>query len=58
MNRQFGVGVVLLVGGLAGYAAGLAGPYPGRSLSVTAVMVGVTLAAIGRAVDADAEGWA
>ncbi|SEW12832.1 hypothetical protein [Halobacterium jilantaiense] len=47
MNRIRAAGVVLTIGGVAGYLAGLATPYPGRAFSVTAVMVGVTLAAIG-----------
>lgn len=56
MNRSLGVGLVLSVVGLVGYAAGIWLVYPGRSFSVTAVMVGVTLAAIGRSANGDAEG--
>jgi hypothetical protein len=32
--------------GLVGYAAGVAGPYPGRAFSMTAAMVGITLLAV------------
>jgi hypothetical protein len=46
MNRVGWIGVALTVIGLACYAAGVALAYPGRSFSVTAVMIGVTLAAI------------
>ncbi|QPV63881.1 hypothetical protein I7X12_04415 [Halosimplex litoreum] len=49
MRAAFSLGLALTAVGTAGYAVGVAAPYPGRSLSVTAVMVGVTLAAIGRA---------
>lgn len=48
MNPTLALGVVLSVGGVAAYVAGVFVAYPGRSLSVTAVMVGLTLAAIGR----------
>lgn len=41
-------GGLLTVLGVAGYALGLVAPYPGRAFSLTAVMVGVTLAATGR----------
>lgn len=47
MNRATGAGVVCTVGGLAGYVAGTVAPYPGRSFSITALMVGITLLAIG-----------
>lgn len=49
MHRIRAVGLVLLVGGVLGYALGVLAPYPGRAFSVTAVMVGITLAAIGGA---------
>lgn len=49
MNGAFVAGIVLTVVGLAGYLAGLATPYPGRAFSVAAIMIGVTLAAIGTA---------
>ena len=51
MNRTRATGLVLTIGGVAGYLAGLTTPYPGRAFSVTAVMVGVTLAAIGNGGD-------
>lgn len=41
-------GVALTVLGVAGYLVGVSTPYPGRSFSLTVVMVGVTLAAVGR----------
>lgn len=47
MNRLFALGAVLTVGGVAGYAAGVAVAYEGRAFAVTAVMVGITLLAIG-----------
>jgi len=47
MKRTRAAGVALTVGGVAAYLAGLATPYPGRAFSVTAVTVGITLAAIG-----------
>lgn len=49
MNRVLGTGAALTAVGVVGYVAGVLVPYPGRSFSVTAVMVGVTLLAIGRA---------
>jgi hypothetical protein len=48
MNRTLLAGLVCTALGLAGYALGVARPYPGRALSVTAVMVGITLFAVGR----------
>lgn len=48
MNRAAGAGAVCTVGGLAGYVAGIVIPYPGRSFSITALMIGITLLAIGR----------
>lgn len=47
MYRTRLAGVVLTLGGLAGYALGTATAYPGRAFSVTAVMLGVTLYAVG-----------
>lgn len=49
MNRLVAAGVLLVVLGVVGYAAGIAAPYPARAFSVTAVMVGITLIAIRRA---------
>ena len=48
MNRVSGSGLALAVGGALAYLAGVAAPYPGRAFSLTAVMVGVTLLAVGR----------
>ena len=46
MHRQRLAGVVLFVAGLLGYVAGVFVAYPGRSLSLVAIMVGITLAGI------------
>lgn len=52
MNRTLIAGLLLTVGGILGYAVGVAGdvglvdPYPGRAFSVTGVMVGLTLVAV------------
>jgi hypothetical protein len=48
MNRTLAVGAALLGVGLAGYTFGLVRPFPGRAFSITAVMVGLLLVAIGR----------
>ena len=48
MNPTLALGVVLSVGGVAAYVVGVFVAYPGRAFSVTAVMVGLTLAVIGR----------
>lgn len=47
MARTLSIGLLLTAGGLVGYLAGVAIPYPGRSLSLTVVMVGITIAAVG-----------
>lgn len=47
MNRTFIAGAGLSLVGVGGYAVGVLVAYPGRSFSLTAVMVGITLAAIG-----------
>jgi hypothetical protein len=53
MNRTLIGGIGLTALGLAGYLLGVAGdaglvdPYPGRAFSVTGVMVGITLLAVG-----------
>lgn len=46
MEQRFTVGVVLTLLGLLGYSLGVVASYPGRSFSITALMVGVTLVAI------------
>lgn len=48
MNWSTIAGVALFVAGLAGYVAGVYAAYPGRSFSITAVIVGIALVAIGR----------
>ncbi|MEM4780100.1 MAG: hypothetical protein QXG03_00835 [Halalkalicoccus sp.] len=47
MNRTFAAGVALTVGGFGAYLVGITMPYPGRSLSVSAIMVGVALLSVG-----------
>lgn len=47
MNRIRVVGLALSAGGLVGYVLGVLAPYPGRGFTLTAVMVGITLVAIG-----------
>ncbi|MGB9985790.1 hypothetical protein [Salarchaeum japonicum] len=41
-------GSLLTALSLLAYVVGVLQPYPGRALSITGVMVGVTLAAVGR----------
>ncbi|MDS0282906.1 hypothetical protein [Haloarcula onubensis] len=48
MNTVWALGLLLTVGGVVAYLAGIAVAYPGRAFSVTAVMVGLTLLAVGR----------
>jgi len=48
MHRTGAIGLGLTALALAGYAIGVVAPYPGRSLSLVGVMVGVTLYAISR----------
>ena len=48
MNTQRVAGIGLVVAGLAGYIAGTFVAYPGRAFSVTAVIVGIGVAAISR----------
>jgi len=47
MNTALALGSALTLAGLVGYLAGILAPYPGRAFSVTGVMVGITLVAIG-----------
>lgn len=56
MNRILSAGIALSLAGLVAYAAGILTAYPGRSFSVTALMVGVTLLAIGRSGVAEPDG--
>lgn len=45
----FALGVAVTLSSVAGYAVGVVANYPGRSFTVTGVMVGITLVAIGTA---------
>lgn len=47
MNRIRAAGLTILLAGILGYVAGVYAPYSGRAFSITAVMVGIALAAIG-----------
>jgi hypothetical protein len=47
MDRLWLLGVALTAVGLLGYVVGVSVDYPGRAFSVTAVMVGLTLFALG-----------
>ncbi|WP_162993842.1 hypothetical protein [Halalkalicoccus subterraneus] len=47
MNRTRGIGLFVTAGGLAGYLVGVQIPYPARELSLIAVMVGITITAVG-----------
>ena len=51
MNIVLLLGLLLTGVGLIGYLTGISTVYPGRAFSVTAVMVGLTLVAIGRSQD-------
>ena len=48
MDRLLLVGTAALCVGAVGYAVGVFVPYPGRSLSLTALMVGLALVVVGR----------
>ncbi len=48
MHRSTAIGLGLFLVGLIGYVAGIYAGYPGRSFSITAVMSGITIAAIGQ----------
>ncbi|MFB6183645.1 MAG: hypothetical protein ABEI96_03740 [Haloarculaceae archaeon] len=47
MNRILAGGLALLAVGVVGYAVGVGTSYPGRAFSVSFVMIGTTVAAIG-----------
>lgn len=47
MNRTRGIGLLVTIGGLAGYLVGVQTPYPGRELSLVAVMIGITITVVG-----------
>jgi len=55
MNGTFVAGAGLTLLGVAGYLAGLVAAYPGRAFSISGVMVGITLLAIGAGADRTAE---
>lgn len=46
MHRSTLVGIGLFAVGLVGYVVGIYVAYPGRAFSITAVVVGIALAAI------------
>lgn len=48
MGRVATAGGLLAALSLVGYVAGVAGSYPGRAFTVTGVMVGIALYAVGR----------
>jgi len=47
MDRTFIAGAGLTVAGVCGYVVGVLVTYPGRAFSLTAIMIGITLASIG-----------
>jgi hypothetical protein len=47
MNRTLVAGAVTVVLSTVGYCVGVVAPYPGRSLSIAGLMVGLTLLAVG-----------
>lgn len=47
MQRLKTVGLAVAALSVAGYAAGVAIPYPGRAFSITGFIAGITLYAIG-----------
>jgi hypothetical protein len=47
MNRTLLAGIGLTAAGVVGYVVGVAEPYPGRAFSLSGVMVGLTLVAVG-----------
>lgn len=47
MDRVAAAGTFFTVAGVVGYLVGVVAVYPGRAFSVTGVMVGLTLIAIG-----------
>jgi len=53
MNGALAAGAGLTLLGVAGYFAGLVAAYPGRAFSISGVMVGITLLAIGSASEVE-----
>jgi hypothetical protein len=49
-------GVVVAALALVGYVVGVVAPYPGRSITLTGLMVGLTLAAVGGRGDGSGDG--
>jgi hypothetical protein len=47
MNAELAAGAALTTLGIVGYVVGVLAPYPGRAFSLSGVMVGVTLLALG-----------
>lgn len=48
MNRVAAIGILLAVLSLIGYTIGIVGTYPGQAFTITGVMVGIALYAVGR----------
>ena len=55
MVRETLLGLGLLAAGLVGYVVGIYVAYPGRALSLTAVMVGLTVVTIARQAPSEAD---
>lgn len=55
MHRSTLAGVGLFAVGLVGYVFGIYVAYPGRAFSLTAIIVGIALAAIGQQSKARAD---
>lgn len=47
MNTATAAGLGVTLAGLVGYLLGVIAVYPGRAFTVTAVMIGITLLAVG-----------
>jgi hypothetical protein len=47
MDRTTAAGIAITLAGFVGYVLGVLAPYPGRGLSLTGLMVGLTLVAVG-----------
>ena len=56
MDSAFVAGLIVTAIGIAGYAVGTTVAYQGRAFTLTAVMVGLTLVAIGTANGRGGEG--
>lgn len=46
MNVPLVAGLALTALGLVGYVVGITTPYPGRAFSLTAIMIGITVALV------------